>query len=108
MGLCIRPQRSFRTTYCVAGKVSEELLLVEAYQVRKQAAATGCPSKYGAQPVHGRAHCTGCKATKHSTLIQVHSFESFVMNLQSEVDPLRKGCELLPEFRPKAWLARPS
>ena len=61
MGLCIQPQHSFKTTYYVAAKASEQMFLVEAYQVRKQAAATGCPSKYGAQPVHGRAHCTGCK-----------------------------------------------
>ena len=109
MGLCSHHKAALAWFTSGPPQLLKEQSVVDSYQVGEQAATTGCTIKHGAQPVHGRAQCTGCKAIINSTTwSRCTVARGLSVHLQSEVDPLRKGCELLPEFNPKAWLARPS
>ena len=103
MGLCSHHNAALALYTFGPPHFLKEVSVASSYQIGEQAATTGSTIKNGAQPVHGRAQCTGCKTMPNSTdWARCELVTGFSVYLQSEVDPLRKGCELLPEFKPKA------
>lgn len=91
MGLCSHHKAALGQHTFGPPQLLKQLSVVDSYQVGEQAATTGCTFKHGAQPVHSRAQCTGCKAIIDlKNLVKMHSCERLECKLTVGGGPVKE------------------